>query len=133
LRSVRFALLTLITSRSSGAMEMLSGPVGRSGEEAEDETACERDGLGVRGSRSLFAAFFMRAIANGGEEMRYELRRRRDVHKRRISEMSHWQCRERVNSCQIPFLGQTDKLQLCTDYERRPYEDVLAKMKPGCR
>ena len=44
------ALLTLTSSRSSGATATSSGPVGRSGEEGVDDDAerRRRDGLGVR-------------------------------------------------------------------------------------
>jgi hypothetical protein len=55
---------------------MLRGPVGRSGDEAEDDTASERAGLGVRGSRPLLAVFLERAI-----ELVKKLKATKDVHK----------------------------------------------------
>jgi hypothetical protein len=45
LSSIKLALLTLTTSRSSGAIVTLNGPVGLSGEECDDSR--RRVGLGV--------------------------------------------------------------------------------------
>lgn len=41
---------------------ILRGPVGRSGDEIEDDGPSERVGLGVRRSRPLLAVFLGRAI-----------------------------------------------------------------------
>lgn len=59
---------------------MLSGPAGRSGEDAEDETTSERLGATVRGSRSFSAVFLERAIGRKWDQDS-EMTRSKDGHK----------------------------------------------------
>lgn len=56
---------------------MLRGPVGRSGEDAEDDIASERLGLGVRSSCPEFADFLVRGIL---DMKRMELKTTKDQH-----------------------------------------------------
>jgi hypothetical protein len=68
LSSVRLALLTLTTSRSSGAMAMLNGPVGLSGEECDSLRSRSRVGLGDDATAPL-ACFRVRTMANFEERV----------------------------------------------------------------
>jgi hypothetical protein len=99
---------------------MLRGPAGRSGEGAEDETAPERFGLGVRVSWPLFAVFLERAIWNGVEEMVLKVTRGRDDHGRKgeqkTTEMSQTQ---RDVSTRVKFLFWDNFLKQTVVYSSR--------------
>ena len=60
-------MLTLTTSRSSGGMTMLSGPVGLSGDECTDDSRRSLVGLGVDvAAEPLFPLFLLRAMLGVG-------------------------------------------------------------------
>lgn len=90
---------------------ILRGPVGRSGDEAEDGGPSERVGLGVRRSRPLLAVFLGRAIEvikilkatkdeHRGSKGGLEKRKRNQAQTKSVG-VDH----DVSVSCQIPFLG----------------------------
>lgn len=111
---------------------ILRGPVGRSGDEAEDDGPSERVGLGVRRSRPLLAIFFGRAIEV------IKLKVTKDEHKSSkgvVEERKRNQPQTKSVgvdhdvsvSCQISFLGLTKPLNKKFAQNSPPSTNILRR------